>query len=213
MWKRKKTQAPLPRDAQVLYGMAKAEEDPARKHEMLSLAAQLAPEKLNIQREILMLGNLYRRDGRKPDLRLIKFYLFHAFEHPEAHSEAEQKEMARELFDAPQLRLCLSLAPDPDAFLKEYLQDLAASYMDVFIAGDARHNPAILGIPLTRRVDAYWALPTADTIRNLFLSPFLSEEEARLAATAVYKAFYQATRGQTTALDENLGAQICALLQ
>ena len=212
MWKRKKTQPPLPNDAQLLFGMAKAEKDPARKHEILSRAARLAPDDLPIQREILMLGELYRRDGKRPNMRLIKFYLFHAFEQPETHSEAEQKEMARELFDAPQLRLCLSLARDPDAFFNEYLQDLAASYIDVFIAGSARHNPSFFGIPLSRRVETYWAMPAADIIRNLFLSPFLSQEEARRAAVAFYKAFSRAVRGQTAALDENLGAEICALL-
>lgn len=214
MWKRKKAEKTetLPRNAEQLYIMARAEKDPLRKHRLLEEAVKLAPDMLNVRREILMLGELYRRDGKAPNMRLIKCYLFHIFEHPEAHSEEEQEEMARELFDAPELKACLTLSDEPENFLKEYLLELAGVYVDVFITGDKSHAPALFGFPVTRNIEDYWARPAADVIRNVFLCPFLSETEKKQTAEAFYKAFYQAVKGRTAALHENLGAEICALL-
>ena len=104
---------------ETYLSLAQKEKDPLKKHVLLTQAARIAPDNLAVQKELLMLGNLYQRDGKNPDPRLIKCYLFHIFEHPECHAEEEQRAMAREIFDHPQLQRCLSLTPAPQEFLKE----------------------------------------------------------------------------------------------
>lgn len=203
---------PLPDDPALLLQMAREEKDALRQHEMLLKAEALAPEDLPVQRALLLLGELYKRDGRTPNVRLIKFYLFHIFEHPEAHSEEEQREMARELFDHPRLRKCMALSPEPNKFLREYLREMAENYMRVFIEGDASHGVRLLGVAFAGRREVRLARPMADVIRNILLCPFLSAEEQEMLSRVCYRVFYAALDGHTGALDGLLGPEICGLL-
>ena len=203
---------PLPDDPIRLLQMAQAEKDAAKKHALLLEAEKRAPENADIQRALLLLGELYRRDGRTPNMRLIKCWLFHAFEHPEAHAEEEQREMAREFFDHPQLQKCLSLSPDREQFLREYLKDMAESYVEIFIQGDSSHFASVLGVPLALKRERFLAPPSADVIRNIFLCPFLTEREQEMLGRSFYQAFYRAVHGHTEALDEALGPELCGLL-
>lgn len=203
---------PLPDDPALLLRMAREEKDALRRHEMLLKAERLAPEDLEVQRALLMLGELYQRDGRTPNVRLIKFYLFHAFEHPEAHSEEEQREMARELFDHPRLRKCMAISPEPETFLREYLREMGENYTRVFIEADASHGVRLLGVAFAGRRDVRLARPMADVIRNILLCPFLTGEEQTLLSRICYRVFYAALDGHTGALDGLLGPEICGLL-
>lgn len=193
--------------------LARQEKDPVKKQVLLAQAERIAPDDLEVQRELLLLGENYRRDGKNPDPRLIKCYLFHGFEHPECHDEAEQQRMARELFDHPRLQRCLALSPAPQAFLAEYLQALADAYIDLFIRHDRAHVPGLAGLIPGKRLIGRLSLPAADVIRNIFLCPFLSEAEQKLLAGAFYRAFYQYVNGQSEALDAALGEAIRALIQ
>ena len=200
--------------SQKMYlSLAKKEKDPLKKHVLLSQAERIAPDDLSIQKELLMLGDLYKRDGKNPDLRLIKCYLFHSFEHPECHEESEQESMAREIFDHPRLQKCLSLAPVPQEFFKEYLHDLADAYIDLFIRNERSHVPSLFGFVPPKRLIKCISLPAADVIRNIFLCPFLSLEEQSLLAGAFYRAFYQYVDGQSETLDGALGQEIRALIE
>lgn len=211
LFSKRKTQ-PLPKDPTLLLCMAQAETDPVEKYARLTAAETLAPEDLSVQRALLMLGKLYRRDGRTPNARLIKYYLFHIFEHPEAHPEKEQQEMAREFFDHPRLKRCLALSHDPEAFLREYLREMAESYIHVFIEGDSSHGVSLLGMPLAGKKDGRLARPVADVIRNILLCPFLTVEEQLLLGRIFYQAYYRYAEGRTRTLDGLLGPEICGLL-
>lgn len=186
--------------------------DPGYAYRCLERAEVMAPDSLKVQRALLMHGRLHERDRRAADYSVIKCYLLHAFEHPERHPEAEQQRMARELFDHRRLQACLALAEDPQAFLNDYLEELSQEYMRLFIAGDSSHAPRVFGISPRQQLHRYLARPAADVIRNLLLSPFLSEEEQLMAARAFYRAFYKQMQGQTKDLDRLLGAEICGVL-
>ena len=182
------------------------------RYEQLLIRERENPGDLAVQRELLLLGDNWKKDGRNPDPSLIKCYLFHAFEHPEAHDEQQQENMAREFFDAPRLQTCLALAKDPDAFMKEYLGEMARSYIDIFIWHQKEHVPSLFGFVPPKRIPRYLAIPMGDVVRNIFLCPFLSLEEQQLLAGVFYRACYGFLNGQTEHLDAALGAEIRALI-
>ena len=202
---------PLPNGVDGLLAYAE-KAAPADSERALLQAEALAPSDLRVQRALLMLGELPRRDPRNPDRHLIKCYLFHGFECPEAYDEAAQRFMARALLDHPRLRRCLALSPDPDGFLREYLIALSGQYIHMFLLGERGHLPTLFGFTLPRRVPVAMAEPAAAILRNIFLCPFLTEAEQGLIAGCFYRAYYQALSGQTGPLDEALGA-VRALIQ
>ncbi|NLD34074.1 MAG: hypothetical protein GX653_04110 [Clostridiales bacterium] len=209
-WFQKKAppQPPDSMSAMDLVHEAKVTEDPVYAYACLKRAEILAPDSLDVQRALLLLGRLHERDRRPADYALIKCYLLHAFEHPEKHTEEELERMARELFDDKRLQTCLSLAPDAEAFLEGYLGDLSAEYMRVFVAGESSHAPRVFGMSLKNQMPSYLARPAADIIRNAMSSAYLSAQEQRLVARAFYKAFYRQMNGDTKALDKLLGAEV-----
>ena len=211
----KKTQVPAVNEMtleQLLF-LADTQDDHKITHLALSRAAELAPDDLGIKRQLLLLGRLYERDSRKMDFGVIKSYLLHPFEHPDKHTPEEARKMARELFEEPLLLRCLELAPDPEKFLADYLQELSRDYMRIFVAADNSHVPRVFGISFRGNLARYLAIPARDIISNIFSSPYLSQEEARVLAKAFYRAFYDHVSGEVRELDKLLGAQICGLLR
>lgn len=192
-------------DADTLLARAKSAADPRDAHAYLSRAEQLSPDDLRIQRELLLRGELHTRSAKTLDFSVIKCYLLHALEHPEAHAENDKTRMIRALFDHPRLNRCLALAPDRDAFLREYLEALCAEYVRLFIAGDTGHTRALLGFTVNAKLPKFLAEPAHDVLQNTFSSPYLSEEEQLLLARAFYKAYGAYMEGKTAPLDEKLG--------
>lgn len=195
----------------TLLRQAQQEERPDKKYGLLKQALSLSPDSLPVLREMLVMGDYDR--WPRGDLRRIGCYLFHGFEHPEQHTEEEQARMAAELFHSPLLDRCLALSDDPKEFLWEYHSALAANYVRIFIREDHSHLPYLFGFLAARKIPCYLARPMGDVIRNIFLCPFLSEEEKSRLAGCFYRACHQYLEGQTGPLDENLGASVCALLQ
>lgn len=193
--------------------IAQTEEDPVLIHEALTRAEALAPENLEVQLKLLLLGRLHERNPKRFDFHVIKSYLLHAFEHPEAHSEEERKRMIREIFDHDRLKRCLSLAEDPEGFLREYLLALSRDYMRLFVGGDNSHVPRIFGFTFKGSLARYLAVPTRDIIDGIFSSPLLNEEEARALGRAFYRSYYDYTNGEVKDLDKNLGPELRALLR
>lgn len=196
-----------------LLFLAETQADPVVRHAALTRAEMLAPDNLDIQRALLLLGRLHERSPRAMDFSVIKSYLLHAFEHPEEHPPQEVRQMARELFDDRRLLRCLELAPDREAFLRSYLEELSREYMRVFVAADNRHIPRVFGISFKGSLAKYLAAPAKDILSNILSSPYLDEEEARVLARAFYRAFFEHAGGETGELDSKLGAQLRALLR
>ena len=192
-------------DLDTLYARGRSAQDPRDAHAFLARAAEIAPDDLRIRKELLLRGRLHERSSQNVTFHVIKCYLLHAFEHPEKHDETEKKRMIRELFDHEQVADCLAVAPDREAFLKEYLYDLCAEYVRLFIAGDTSHTRAMLGIVIQSKQPLFLSIPAYDVIRNIFSTPYLSEEEKLLVGGAFYKAFRTHMDGRTEPLDEKLG--------
>lgn len=197
----------LPRDVQALLQMARTEKDPVVREKCLLLAEEMAPEDLDVQRGLLMLGNLARRDARRIDYSVIKCYLLHVFEHPEAHPEAQQKCMTEELFAHPRLMRCMQLAPDAQAFLQDYLEEMCREYLHLFIDGQREHGGGLWGFQTPSRRIRGLSRPCADMICNMMLSPFLTEQQCMLLTGIFYRASL-AFLGSSGPLDSMLPASV-----
>lgn len=201
------------RSLEELLILAEAAEDPKDRYAILLQAEKTDPNNLQVQRRLLLHGRWHERNPAKMDFSTIKCYLLHAFEHPEDHLPKEQQEMTRELFDDARLTRCLELTDNKPQFIREYLEDLSREYVHIFIAGDNRHVPRVFGFSLKSSLQKYLAVPAANIISNIFQSPSLNAEEARVLARAFYRAFYEYAHGQVSELDRLLGAEIRALLK
>lgn len=210
----KKSTPQVPNDMSVveLLHEAKVSHDPVYAHACLLRAEIMAPESLEVQLALLLLGRLHERENKPADYSLIKSYLFNGFEHPEKYREEELKLQANELFNDKRLQYCLSLSENKEAFLERYLKELSEEYMHIFVKGESSHAPKIFGFSVKSQMQSYYALPAADIIRNALSSPFLNEAQQRLVARSFYKAFQSQMNSETKDLDKMLGAEICAAL-
>jgi len=187
------------------------EKSPQKRYQLLKAAENTDEHSLALQKELLLMGDYDRFP--QGDLRRIGCYALHSFEQPHRHAEEEQQQMAEGIFHAPRLEACLALVPDPGMFLREYLTALSTNYIRIFIRGESAHMPFPFGLFASRRLPRRLSLPMGNVIRNIFLCPFLSEEEQTLLAGCFYRACYQDLEGRTGPLDENLVAAICALIR
>lgn len=213
-WFQKKSTPNVPNDMSVmeLLHEAKVSKDPVYAYDCLKRAEIMAPESLEVQLALLLLGRLHEREKKPADYSLIKSYLFNGFEHPEKYTENELKLQAQELFYDKRLQYCLSLTDNKQAFLERYLKELSEEYMHIFIQGDSSHAPRVFGFSVKSQLHSYFAVPAADIIRNALSSPFLDEEQQRLVARGFYKAFQSQMNSDTKDLDKLLGAEICTAL-
>lgn len=197
----------LPSDPKRLLEMACSETDPVLKERFLLEAEKGAPDDADVQFELLMLGNLPRRDPKKIDYSVIKCYLLHAFEHPEQHDEDVQKRMTREIFDHDRLQKCRMLSEKPDMLMQKYLARLCREYLHIFIDGQREHTGGWLGFQwVGKRVKAL-SRPCADMIANMMLSPFLTEAECMLLTGVFYRECLSYL-GNSAHLDAMLPAQL-----
>lgn len=213
-FKKKSTLSDLSgRSLEELLILAEAAEEPKDRYAILLQAEKADPDNLQVQRKLLLHGRWHERNPAKFDFSVIKCYLLHAFEHPEDHQPQEQQRMTRELFDDERLLRCLELTDNKPQFIREYLEDLAREYMQIFVSGDNRHVPRVFGISFKGSLVKYLAYPAKDIISNIFQSPYLNAEEARMLAQAFYRAFFEHAHGQVGELDKLLGPEIRALLK
>ena len=211
--KRKQAAPALPDDAPALLALSKAEHDPKKRHELLERALQIAPDSLDVRRAVLLAGRAHLCPHGEIDYSCLKCYLLNAFEHPEKYGEKQREQMARELFDAPELKACLELTDKKDAFMTEYLDALCRDYARIFIEGEANHKPGLFGLYSPAKLPEYLAKPAGDVLINLFDCPYLSQDERRLVAGRFYRAYGMIVGGRLEPLDARLGAERCALLE
>ena len=213
LFKRREKTRELPDDVPALLALAKAECDPKMRYRMLERARGLAPDFLDVRRALLLAGRAHLCPAGEIDYTYIKCYLFNVFEHPEKYAEAQKEQLARELFDAPELKACLTLTDKKDAFMIDYLDALCRDYNRIFIEGEANHKPGMFGFYSPGKLPEYLAKPAGDVLINLLDCPYLSEGEKKLAAGRFYRAYGMLIGGRLEPLDARLGADRCAMLE
>ncbi len=209
---KKKPTVPQNASAAELLQMARETDDPVFSHKLLSRAEILSPESLQVQKALLMLGNLHQRSQNRGDFSLIKAHMLDAFDHPDNYPDEKRREKTREIFDHPRLKKCLDLTPDQDGFLQEYLDEICRQYIYLFIAGSSSRSPSVFGIRLGKNANEQLAFPMADILRQMLSSPDLSRGEQMLLAKTFYKACYSFFDGRINKLHQLLGEDILRAL-
>ena len=212
-FQRKQNMVPMDADEHTLLALAKQEQEPTLRYQLLMRAKELAPGSLPVQRALLMHGRLHERDARHPDFSVIKCYLLHVFEHPEQHQEEDIRNKTRELFDHPDLLSCLALAENPDGFLRDYLEEMSETYIRMFLEGDSSNVPSLFGLTRKHSIPRYLAPPMADIIHNMLSSAYLRVSEQQLAASTFYRACHRHLKGDTAFLDASLSPEVIRQLQ
>lgn len=162
----------LPHEAEALKFVTKSEQvlDPKKRRQLLDRAFAICPDSLEVNKAILMFGQLDQLKLRKPDNHYIKCYLLHLFDEPEEETAEQQEQMLKELTEAPQLLKCLSLAADKEAFWRDYCRMLCRDYVGIFLKGSNNRNGTLMGfqiMPLERAL----AAPVANMLVNMQRTP------------------------------------------
>ncbi|MBQ8535994.1 MAG: hypothetical protein IJ461_01115 [Clostridia bacterium] len=182
-----------------LADLARKTQDPQKRYQLLTQALAQYPDSLALNRALLFHGRHHERNSRRIDFSVIKCYLLHPFEAPEAHSEAERQSYYEELFASPQLQKCMALSPDGASFYQAYLQELCAQYVEIFLKGSSRYMVSMFGIPLGR-AEKNLSVPAARMIRAMEQEPLLTPAQ-REELIRAFRLGYEKALGSTACLD------------
>jgi hypothetical protein len=196
---------PAREDASALLRQAQEQSDPIKRYALLQMAEEAAPDNLLVQKALLLHGRLHERDRHKIDFSVIKSYLLHVFEEPETYSFAKREDRIRELISEDRLVRAMDMAPDGQAFLKDYLTALSQEYIHLFLRGSSRHMKPIFGFAPAGKPSRLLAAPAANMLRCMLKEQALSQDQREMLAGAFYKAYGLEFQGETIYLDEALG--------
>jgi hypothetical protein len=198
--------APAGEDVQALLRKAQEESDPVRRYAFLQRAEEADPGNLQVQKALLLHGRLHERDRHRIDFAVIKCYLLHVFEEPESYSFAQREDKIKELISEDRLVKAMDMAPDGQAFLRDYLTALSQEYIHLFLRGSSRHMKPIFGFAPAGKPSRLLAAPAAGMLRCMMKEQALSQDQRDMLAGAFYKAYGLEFQGETAYLDEALGA-------
>ncbi|MBR6570154.1 MAG: hypothetical protein IKK75_06830 [Clostridia bacterium] len=191
----------VPEEIRRLLDDVQKQKDPVQKHQLLTAAQDQYPDSLEIAQEILFLGRLYERSAKKLDYSVIKCYLWHMYLTPEQFSTDTKNAMREELVNHPHLQKCLSLAPDADIFMRQYLTRLAAEFVRVFLMGSTHYTKTLFGFRLDSRMGRVLAQPAAQMLCAIREDEQLDVKNRALLFDALYRAFVAETGGESQWVD------------
>jgi hypothetical protein len=180
------------------------EPNPVKRHERLLAFREQYPESLEVAEELLMLGRLYERGKRGLDFSIIKSYVLNVYLEPDTLRKDKREALQREIFNHPDLDVCLSLCEDGDLFLRRYLTRLSEDFIRLFLKGSTVHMHAIFGYMNAGKAPKHLALPAAGMLRAMRADGELTDAQRKLLMQAFYAAFARQMDGETRYLDELL---------
>lgn len=198
---------PVPEGAQRLLDEAARQPDPKKKHELLLDAQRQYPNCLEVAQELLFLGRLYERSPRKLDFSVIKCYLWHMYLTPEQFTMEQQAAMRAELFEHPDLKRCQALAPNAEAFTRQYLERLAQEFVRLFLRGSSTYMHSFFGIRFDGRASKTLAAPAAAMLRRIRADMDLPPERREMLYNALYRGYLREMGGDSQWLDAQLREQ------
>ena len=100
--------------------------------------------------------------------------------------------------------MCRRLAPDGDAFTREYLEDLSGDFIQLFLEGSNLYMRSLFGFVNHRNAPALLAPHAARMLENISRDDELTPGERQTLLTAFYRAFALRMNGETAKLDKCL---------
>ena len=194
-------------DKQALLNAADAETDALLRREKLLAAREAWPDDYEIERRILYIGRLYERGGR-PDFYRIPFWPLRALEKPREFSAKERKRMMEAFFENPELARVCVLASDEAAFWRDYFDEMAAQYVDLFIKC-ASANSLFLGFK--RRPNDVMkrsAACAADMLHNIEAGDLVPEAHRQALEASLWRGFQRVFPDAGDALAQACGGRV-----
>lgn len=198
--------APVPSDVRDVLDKVNAASDPKKKYALLTEAEKQHPDSLEIAQELLYLGRLHERGGKNLDFSVIKCYLLHMYLTPKDFTPEKKQAMRQELFHHPQLLRCQQLAPDGEAFTREYLIRLSGEFAGLFLRGSNTYMRTFFGIRMGGRAEKVLAEPAADILSNIHKDKELDGDERAMLYECFYRGYLGEIGGQAE-LDRYLNAK------
>jgi endogenous inhibitor of DNA gyrase (YacG/DUF329 family) len=192
----------LPADLDLSAALREA--DPVKKHDRLLALLEQHPDSLEVAEELLLLGRLYERGKKGMDFSVIKCYVLNVYLEPEELKPLKREALRQEIFHHPDLDLCLTLAQEPNVFLRRYLTRLSAEFIRLFLKGSTRHMHAVFGYVNESKAPKHLALPAAQMLQAMQRDQSLTGAQKSLLMCAFYDAFSREMSGETRFLDEML---------
>ncbi len=157
------------------------------RRKVLWQARELCPDNLTIETELLFIGNIPEKK-RTLDFSIIKSYLLHMYVEPKEVGVKNFPANREELQHGEQLRRCLALASDPDAYLRMYLSRLSDEYIRIFLKESSRYVQSFLSFRIGK-LDKQIAVPVNRMLSNISADTELEPEFRALLASAVRGAY------------------------
>lgn len=194
-------------DKQALLNAADAETDALLRREKLLAAREAWPDDYEIERRILYIGRLYERGG-KPDFYRIPFWPLRALEKPREFSAKERRRMREAFFENPELARVCALAPDEATFWRDYFDEMAAQYVELFIKC-ASANSLFLGFK--RRPNDVMkrsAACAADMLHNIETGDLVPEAHRQALEASLWRGFQRVFPDAGDALAQACGGRV-----
>lgn len=194
----------IPQEVKAMLLKAEEMQDPVKKYALLSDLEKKYPDTLEVAEALLFHGRLHERSSRNIDFSVIKCYLWHIYLTPGEFTQEKFSQLRTELVAGPQLQKCLSLAADPDVFMRRYLERLGAQFVSMFMKGSNHYNGSIFGFRLDSRMGRVLAAPMANMMGNIRKDMELDDKQRDLLYDAIYRAFLTETGGEDRWVNEQL---------
>lgn len=194
-------------DKRALLNAADRETDARLRREKLLAAREAWPDDYEIERRILYIGRLYERGG-KPDFYRIPFWPLQAVEKPREFSAKERRRMMEAFFENPELARVCALAPDEETFWRDYFDEMAAQYVELFIKC-ASTNSLFLGFK--RRPNDVMkrsAACAADMLRNIEGGDLVPEAHRQTLEASLWRGFQRVFPDAGDALARACGGRV-----
>lgn len=176
---------------------------PERK-KILKKGLDACPGSREIEWELLFVGEEEKKHGRTFDFSIIKCWALDFYRDPHNFSEGKRDKMRLCLFEAPELKQCLSRFEQPEEKQREYLQRLCREYVELFLEGSNQVMGNIFGFHTERNKEKKLAVPVASMIERIRKDEKLLPEQREQLWKALYQGYAARTGGKTEYLDERL---------
>lgn len=168
------------------------EKNPKKKYKIITEALAADPDGFDANKALLFHGRLHEplARGKGLDFSIIKSHLLCVFDRPERYTEETIAGNLEELLRGEQLRRTMALAPDPDAFYRQYIQRLALEYVSLFVRGDNSNSGLAFGFSRSAESTAKRCAPVVrDMLRQAEQSNRLTEPDRTLLIASLREGF------------------------
>ena len=193
----------VPRNEEAEKWIKKAEAVTSypEKKKILQKGLEACPDSREIAWEMLFVGEPGPKKGRTLDFSIIKCWILEIYRKPGEFSAEKRDSMRAQLFDAPELKVCLGRFEDPEQKQKDYLLRLCREYIVIFLEGDSQVMGRLFGFSLERNKEKRLAEPVARMIRMMQADEKLSPEQREQLCIAMRVAYITRASGNEQYLD------------